>query len=267
VNTVSTLSLVFNADCTMNHPQDRIPEEQTPEVFTLAAQLYARHNQSYSLKELMEAGAEAKIPPEFIQQAVEQIQLQRAQMQQPVSTQPSKPYLLALAIGIPILTALAVVGLIARNAMINAQEKQVPFETAVRSIPAEAPLNETTQPVSNFKCANLNLAGQDLSSQNLKGADCTNAKLGNANLSKVNLEGANLSNTDLKNANLSGAILKGTNLAKADLADADLTNANLEGANLSNTDLRNANLSGAILKGADWANAKLDGAKLDGAKR
>lgn len=250
----------------MNHPQDRIPEEQTPEVFTLAAQLYARHNQSYSLKELMEAGAEAKIPPEFIQQAVEQIQLQRA-MQQPLSTQPSKPYLLALAIGLPILTALAVVGLIARNAMINAQEKQVPFETAVQSIPAEAPLNETTQPVSNFKCANLNLAGRDLSSQNLKGADCTNAKLGNAILSKVNLEGANLSKADLKNANLSGASLKGADLANADLADADLTNANLEGANLSNTDLSNANLSGANLKGADLAKAKTDGAKLDGAKR
>ncbi|MBD0303995.1 MAG: pentapeptide repeat-containing protein, partial [Tolypothrix sp. T3-bin4] len=66
----------------MNRPEYRIPEEKTQEVFTLAAQLYAQHNQSYSVKELMDAGAEAKIPPEFIQQAVEQIQLQQWQTQQ-----------------------------------------------------------------------------------------------------------------------------------------------------------------------------------------
>jgi hypothetical protein len=45
----------------MNRPEYRIPEEKTQEVFTLAAQLYAQHNQSYSVKELMDAGAEAKI--------------------------------------------------------------------------------------------------------------------------------------------------------------------------------------------------------------
>jgi hypothetical protein len=44
----------------MNRPEDRIPEEKTQEVFALAAQLYAQHNQSYSVQELMDAGAEAK---------------------------------------------------------------------------------------------------------------------------------------------------------------------------------------------------------------
>lgn len=234
----------------MNYPHDRIPEEKTQEVFTLAATLYAKHNQSYSVKELMEAGAEAKIPPEFIQQAIDQLQLQ----QQFLSTPSSKPIrLAALVIAIPVLTALAVVGLIARNAMLNAQEKQAPF---VAIQPAEPPLTETNQPVGNFKCANLNLVGQDLKNQNLKGADCTNAKLGNADLSNVDLEGANLSNTDLKAAKLNGAKLKGANLANANLAGADLTNANLEGANLSNTDLTSAKLEGTNLNGADLANAK-----------
>jgi hypothetical protein len=36
----------------MNRSEFRIPEEKTQEVFTLAAQLYAKHNQSYSVKEL-----------------------------------------------------------------------------------------------------------------------------------------------------------------------------------------------------------------------
>ena len=241
----------------MNPPQDRIPEEKTQEVFTLAAQLYAQHNQSYSVQELMEAGAEAKIPPEFIQQAIEQLHLEH--QKQALSNPPSKPYLAALVIGIPVLTALAVVGLIARNVMLNAQEKQAPF-VAAQPV-AEAPLNETTLPVGNFKCAKLNLAGQDLRDKNLQGSDCTEAKLSGVNLSSVNLQGANLSKADLSNAKLNDANLKGADLAQADLQGADLTNANLEGAKLGNTNLRNANIKGANLNGADLANAKTDGLK------
>lgn len=235
----------------MNYPHDRIPEEKTPEVFTLAATLYAKHNQSYSVKDLMEAGAEAKIPPEFIQQAIEQIQLE--QQSQSLSNPPSKPYLAALVIGIPVLTALAVVGLIARNAMLNAQEKQVPFAATQQSA---APLNDTTLPVGNFKCANLNLAGQDLRNQNFQRADCTRANLENAILSGINLENANLSHANLSNANLKGANLSHADLANANLQGADLTNANLEGANLNKSDLRNAKLQGAKLNGADLADAK-----------
>lgn len=256
MNTVFTLSPVSHADCTMNYPHDRIPEEKTPEVFTLAATLYAKHNQSYSVKDLMEAGAEAKIPPEFIQQAIEQIHLQ--QQKQSLSAPTKKPHLAALVIGIPVLTALAVVGLIARNTMLNAQEQQMTFAATQ---PAAAPLNETTLPVGNFKCAKLNLAGQDLRDKNFQRADCTQANLGNANLSKVNLENANLSKANLSNANLNGANLSHADLANANLQGADLTNANLEGANLSNTDLSNANIKGANLKETDLANAKTDNLK------
>ena len=62
----------------MNKSEPRIPKEMAPEVFALASKLYAQHEQSYSISELVEAGAEAKIPPEFIQQAVQQIQLELA---------------------------------------------------------------------------------------------------------------------------------------------------------------------------------------------
>ena len=64
----------------MNRPEDRIPQDQTQEVFTLAAQLYAQHSQSYSVQELMAAGNEANIPPEFVQQAIAQIQYSARQL-------------------------------------------------------------------------------------------------------------------------------------------------------------------------------------------
>lgn len=56
-----------------------ISEQMTPEVFALASRLYAQKNQEYSLTELMQAGIEAQIPPEFIQQAVQQIQAKQFQ--------------------------------------------------------------------------------------------------------------------------------------------------------------------------------------------
>ena len=248
----------------MNRPEYRIPEEKTQEVFTLAAQLYAQHNQSYSVKELMDAGAEAKIPPEFIQQAIDQLQLQHSPTQQPVSTNRSKPYLVGLAIGLPILAGIAVAGwLLARNAATNAQVEKAPVTG--QPIPGQPQLSEATQGGGNFKCGNLIFGGQDLRDKNLRGADCHDGKLAGANLSSLNLEGANLSRADLKSANLNNANLKGADLTGANLAGADLSSANLEGANLSNTDLDNANLSNANLNRTDLAGAK--GANLNGAKK
>ncbi len=67
----------------MNHPETRIPAELAPEVFEKASRLYAQHQyETYSLSELIEAGTEAKIPPEFIHKAVEQIQAQQIQAHQ-----------------------------------------------------------------------------------------------------------------------------------------------------------------------------------------
>ncbi len=63
----------------MNNQEPQISEEIAPEVFALASRLYAQKNQDYSLAELMQAGAEAQIPPEFVQQAVQEIQAKRKQ--------------------------------------------------------------------------------------------------------------------------------------------------------------------------------------------
>jgi LemA protein len=52
----------------------RIPDDKASEVFELAARLYVRQNQSYTVEELMQAGSAGSIPPEFIQRALTQLQ-------------------------------------------------------------------------------------------------------------------------------------------------------------------------------------------------
>jgi hypothetical protein len=61
----------------MNNPEHRINRELAPEVFQLAAELYAQKQQEYSLEELILIGEEAKIPAEFIQQAVDLVQAKK----------------------------------------------------------------------------------------------------------------------------------------------------------------------------------------------
>lgn len=63
----------------MNNPEAKIPEDIAPEVFALASRYYADSGQHYSVAELVEAGAEADIPAEFIQQAIREIQAQKQQ--------------------------------------------------------------------------------------------------------------------------------------------------------------------------------------------
>lgn len=63
----------------MNKPEPRIPVDKISEVIALASRLQVEHRQGYSLPELIQAGKEANISPEFIQQAVEQIQTKPSQ--------------------------------------------------------------------------------------------------------------------------------------------------------------------------------------------
>lgn len=63
----------------MSHPEPRISKELAPEVFALAARLYAEQDEAYSLSDLIEAGAVANIPSEFICRAAAQVQEQQNQ--------------------------------------------------------------------------------------------------------------------------------------------------------------------------------------------
>jgi uncharacterized protein YjbI with pentapeptide repeats len=245
----------------MNRPDYRIPEDKTQEVFTLAAQLYAQHNQSYTVKELMDAGAEAKIPPEFIQQAIDQMQLQQVPTQQPVPTHSTKRTKILLAGLATALVAFGGMFFLVKNALTNAGEK-AQVET-IEPLPNETQVSGTNLQGGTVKCEGLKLEGQDLRTINFRNADCTGANLAGADLSGVNLESANFSRADLKNAKLSGAKLKRGDFTEANLTGADLTGAELETANLSKTNLKDANLSNAKLNQTNLAEAELEGAKID----
>lgn len=237
----------------MNRPEYRIPEDKAQEVFTLAAQLYAQHNQSYSVNELIEAGAEARIPPEFVQQAIDQLQITPTQKSVPVRQTQRAKYLIALAIGLPLLAAIAVAGwLLARNTATTAQVQPEPIQ---QPIAGESPV--AANPVTgSFKCAN-NLARKDFSNKNLSQADCTRANLSEANFSNTVLQSSNFSFANLRNANLQGADLRGADFTGADLTNADLSGAQLKGTNLNKADLRGAILDNTNIGEADTAEAKL----------
>lgn len=95
------------------------------------------------------------------------------------------------------------------------------------------------------RCYGCNLAGLDLSHENLKKADLEKADLSGCNLEKADLRRANLKGALLVGANLRGANLKGADLYRADLTDADLTGAKQ----------KDISLDGAVTKGT----AGLDG--------
>lgn len=54
----------------------KIPADKIPEIFDRAARLYAENNHSYSVEEIIQAGLEARIPPECIKEAIAQVQAQ-----------------------------------------------------------------------------------------------------------------------------------------------------------------------------------------------
>lgn len=65
----------------MNNFNDRISRETAADVFALAAQLQTQRYQDYSSAELMQAGAEADISPEILQEALKLMQAKQIQDQ------------------------------------------------------------------------------------------------------------------------------------------------------------------------------------------
>jgi LemA protein len=91
----------------MNNPEIRIPEDIAPEVLALASRYYACSTQSYSVSELVQAGSEAQIPAEFIQQAIRDIQVQREQkLEQQKRAQHIRQMLLKIGAGVVTVSAI-----------------------------------------------------------------------------------------------------------------------------------------------------------------
>jgi len=65
----------------MNKLNRGVPEKIMPEVLEIASRNYANHSQTYSDSELIQAGAEAQIPAEFIQQAIQEVRSRKIRQQ------------------------------------------------------------------------------------------------------------------------------------------------------------------------------------------
>jgi BTB/POZ domain-containing protein KCTD9 len=251
----------------MSRAEFRIPEEKVPQVFELAARLYAEKKQGYSATELIQAGSEVNIPAEFIQQAIEQIQAQDVQ-NQPID----KPRKRRKRSGFrKFAIVLMMIGTIAGISQTFGNRDERSEASGRDSNPAYilddmrgADFANANLKGANFR--NKDLRGANFSFANLEDADFTGSNLAGANLTGANLKDARLKDTNLSSANLSRANLEDAQLNNANLANTDLAQANLKDADLSNTNLSNTNLSGANLENADTDGSSLNrSTNLDGA--
>lgn len=250
----------------MSRAEFHIPEEKVPEVFELAARLYAEKKQSYSATELIQAGSEVNIPPEFIQQAIAQIQAQEAQ-NQPIDKprkRRKRSGFRKFAIGLTLIGAIAGI-----SHLVSEDNSTGPAPSPADNLPQNGNWRGADLAGANLKGANFrgqDLRGANLSAANLEDADFTGANLAGANLRAAYLKDARLNNANLSNVNLGQADLEDAQLNNANLANADLAQAHLKDADLSNTNLSNTNLSGANLEDANMDGANLNrSTNLDGA--
>jgi uncharacterized protein YjbI with pentapeptide repeats len=127
----------------------------------------------------------------------------------------------------------------------------------------------------NLYSAKLN--GANLSNADLSGAELSGADLANANLNGANLDNASLFTTNLVAATFDNASLRNTNMDDAYAPGGSFINADLRGANLYFATLSDANLSGANLSdsflgiytfaGSNLQNADFSGSAISGDMR
>ena len=108
-----------------------------------------------------------------------------------------------------------------------------------------------------YICPYCNLAGVDLSNQNLTNANLHGADLSNANLSGATLNGAELADANLTGANLSNAVLDPSADGDADLSSANLSGAVFTGAQMQGTDFEYTDMSGADFSSSDLTRARI----------
>jgi uncharacterized protein YjbI with pentapeptide repeats len=181
------------------------------------------------------------------------------------------PYLLVLAIGIPMMFALMVKGERLETLLgeTNFSESVGVKSFRILDLTGQIIFAKGVPPdiVAKLRAGGTytqegltQVVPVDLKKRGLRGAKLTNAML----------TGADLAMADLTEAKLYGAHLEYVILDEADLSKADATEVHLEGANLSNAILaaacfRQADLQGAFLTDSRAASADFDSAELKGA--
>lgn len=103
-------------------PADRTGDEKADAVLALAARYYAEQQNSYSEKELIQAGSEVNIPPELIQKAIREIEAQqrKTSLEQQVRRE-NRRLLMGLGGGVLAIAAVSVIW--AYNAVLSASAR------------------------------------------------------------------------------------------------------------------------------------------------
>ena len=118
---------------------------------------------------------------------------------------------------------------------------------------------------STASYASGNLAGINLSDNDLTGWVFTGKELTGASFEGATLSGADFYRAHLGETSFVASTLTGVNFEGALLADAVLENADLTGASLENATLSGASLHNSVVTDVDLTDAKIDGANLAGA--
>lgn len=121
------------------------------------------------------------------------------------------------------------------------------------------------QNLSFMDLAGADFRGADLTQTRMAGSDLTGADLSGQYLQHTQLDGSILRGASLNSAILTGAYLRNMDLSGSDLRDADFNSADLYGSNLTNVMAARANFEDADLTRAILSNADLSGAHLGAA--
>ena len=122
--------------------------------------------------------------------------------------------------------------------------------------------------LSHCELAGVDLSGQNLSDVDLEDADLSHANLAGTTLVDAYLPGCDLSDANLSQANLTGADLYGvridnTNFENAIIQRSNMSNAwSMEGINFKSADLSGADLSSILSDEVDFSRAVMNGSNL-----
>ena len=150
----------------------------------------------------------------------------------------------------------------------DADRTGTPYANATSLAPVECAVgskHDFAATVKGISFPSRNLAGIDLSCQDLSGLSFVQGDLQGTNLNQAKLAGVEFGQADLTGASLIGADASGATFTQATLNRTQLADANLTGASFIQADLRKADAPRGRFDKANFTQAQIDEADLTGA--
>jgi uncharacterized protein YjbI with pentapeptide repeats len=149
----------------------------------------------------------------------------------------------------------------------DADRTGTPYANATSLAPVECAVGSKHDYADTVKGVSFqrDLAGIDLSCQDLSGLSFVQGDLQGTNFNRAKVAGVEFSQADLTGASLIGADASGANFSQATLNRTQLADANLTGASLVQTDLRKVDAPRATFDKATFTQAHIDEGDFTGA--